>query len=304
MEEIWKDIIIEKNGVIYDYTGYYQISNMGRVRSLNYLRSKKTKILKPRNNGNDYLKIYLCKDKEHETFYIHRLVANAFVENDNPLEKTQINHKDEDRKNNIYTNLEWCTQKYNCNYGNHNKKMLSSRIKNGQTTKVICLNDYKIFDTVHEALRYYGICANIHRCCRGEAEYAGIHPITGDELFWVFEDDFKKGNYIQQYPKKVIGTNKKTGEIKIFNNASEAGKWLGKDSNNISKCCRGGLKTAHGYYWQHVEIFRTSNLLEISYLENRGFHYIEYKSLEFGEELTYILDERLKEILEEYYEIC
>lgn len=107
MKEIWKDII--------DFEGYYQISNYGRVKSLKRiitmkngrLRPIKERILSPKSKDNDYLFILLCKDGNQSPFYIHRLVAIHFI--DNPLNKEYVNHKDGDKTNTYYKNLEWAT---------------------------------------------------------------------------------------------------------------------------------------------------------------------------------------------------
>lgn len=101
-KEIWKDID--------DYEGFYQVSNLGRVRSLdNWIWNgtgfflKPGKVLIPRKTKTGYLRVQL-KGKD---FYIHRLVATTFI--DNPLNFPQVNHKDENKANNEVSNLEWCT---------------------------------------------------------------------------------------------------------------------------------------------------------------------------------------------------
>lgn len=96
--EIWKDIK--------DYEGLYWVSNLGRVKS-------KRKILKPING--EYLKVGLSKNGKQKTFTIHRLVAQEFV--NNPKNKPQVNHKDENKHNNNSNNLEWVTFQENMNYG-------------------------------------------------------------------------------------------------------------------------------------------------------------------------------------------
>ena len=111
MEEQWKDIIIEKNGVTYDYTGLYQVSNLGRVRSLGNDKTRKERILKPKINNKGYLQVILCKNGKVKTFLVHRLVATAFIPNPDNL--PVVNHRDENPLNNCVDNLEWCTQKYN-----------------------------------------------------------------------------------------------------------------------------------------------------------------------------------------------
>lgn len=93
------------------YEERYMISNMGRVRS-------RTKILKA-NTGNTYAQVILNNgDVRHrKTVTVHRLVAEAFVDNPLPNEYKYINHKDENKRNNKADNLEWCTAKYNLTYG-------------------------------------------------------------------------------------------------------------------------------------------------------------------------------------------
>ena len=117
MEEIWK--------AIEGYEGKYEVSNLGRVRSLdrtiiggayNSPMFRKGTILKPQPKGySGYVGLRLCKDGKGENVYIHRLVAKAFIPNpDNLLD---VNHKDENKKNNRADNLEWVTRKENINYG-------------------------------------------------------------------------------------------------------------------------------------------------------------------------------------------
>lgn len=111
MEEIWKDIR--------GFEGIYQVSNMGRVRSLDRWsnderhRRLKGKILKPNKDRYGYLKIGLL-NKVRITYQVHRLVALHFVSG--YKEGLIVNHKDEDRSNNQADNLEWCTQQYNLRY--------------------------------------------------------------------------------------------------------------------------------------------------------------------------------------------
>ena len=106
MKEVWKDVV--------GYEGLYQVSNLGNVRSVNWGKRgySKNLYLKPHNKG--YLQVELFKDKKRKMFMVHRLVAQAFVENANnfPL----VNHKDENKANNNANNLEWCDNSYNVCY--------------------------------------------------------------------------------------------------------------------------------------------------------------------------------------------
>ena len=113
--EVWK--------TIKDYPDY-MVSNTGKVKSLDrYLkqpksgfRKKEGRILSPMINKKGYPYVHLSKDGKSVSKRIHRLVAEAFIPNPDNL--PIVNHKDEDKTNNHVSNLEWCTNKYNSNYGN------------------------------------------------------------------------------------------------------------------------------------------------------------------------------------------
>lgn len=112
MNEIWRNIE--------GFDGKYQVSNQGRIRSMWRNNQYKTHIgtptiLKLITHRQGYLYVLLSKDGKQTKHYIHRLVAEAFLPNPNNL--PQINHKDENKSNNIVDNLEWCDGKYNSNYG-------------------------------------------------------------------------------------------------------------------------------------------------------------------------------------------
>lgn len=119
MIEIWKDIE--------GYEGVYQISSLGRVRSLNYNHTGEIKIIKLQDNGKGYLRAHLHKNNKTKKYMVHRLVAQAFIPNPDNL--PFINHKDENSHNNTLNNLEWCTHEYNINYGTRTKKANQSKSK-------------------------------------------------------------------------------------------------------------------------------------------------------------------------------
>ena len=112
MEEIWKDVE--------GYEGLYKVSNLGNVLSLSYGRSGKQKALKPKTNNEGRLWVALAWKGKPKPFLIHRLVANAFI--DNPNNYPQINHIDENPKNNCVENLEWCTGEYNIRFYYNKRK--------------------------------------------------------------------------------------------------------------------------------------------------------------------------------------
>lgn len=116
MKEIWKAIKIP------EVEGKYEISNLGRVKSLARFDTRgvwrKEKFLKPRKNKSTqkgyYLHVCLCNGGWQKNFKIHRLVAQAFIPN--PLGKSEVNHKDGVKTNNVVTNLEWNTHTENCQH--------------------------------------------------------------------------------------------------------------------------------------------------------------------------------------------
>ena len=116
MKETWKPIP--------GYEDRYEISNLGNVASLCYARGSNRRILKQSINTWGYSQVTLSKDKTKTNRVIHRLVAEAFIENPNNYK--QINHIDENKGNNRADNLEWCDSKYNVNYGERTTKASNS----------------------------------------------------------------------------------------------------------------------------------------------------------------------------------
>ena len=175
--ELWRDIKFVNNGKVYDYTGIYQISSKGRVKQLAYTDAKgnkrKEKIMKNKKDKHGYLFIALTKNYKRNYFSIHRLVALCFIPNPNNL--PQVNHIDENKLNNTIGNLEWCTSKYNINYGNHNERVVTTKkAKRLYKTKNVCIPIpvYCITnDTVYESATKAAIQLNldssqITKCCR------------------------------------------------------------------------------------------------------------------------------------------
>jgi hypothetical protein len=165
MNEIWKDIP--------NYEGLYQISNLGRVKSLPKNASNQyttERILKPSQPKNDYCRVILTRNKKHKSFYIHRLVASVFIPN--PNNYLVVNHKDENKHNNKVDNLEWCTPYYNQTYGTKN---IRSALKRKTPIYQYDLkgNFIKKWDSIKEAqdtLKVY----NISNCLKGQSRYKNV----------------------------------------------------------------------------------------------------------------------------------
>ena len=156
MMEIWRDIE--------GYKGLYQVSNKGRVKSL-YKGSER--ILRPGIESSGYYNIILCNDSVRKTFRLHRLVAEAFIPN--PYNKPQVNHKDENKKNNCVENLEWCDRVYNINYGTRNERISRKILQYSRSGEFI-----REWPSALEVERILGI-ANSHiiACCKDKRKSAG-----------------------------------------------------------------------------------------------------------------------------------
>ena len=149
------------------YEGLYKVSDKGQILSLNYKGKGVEKILSNKPNaGNKYWAITLVKDGIQKTFMVHRLVAEAFIPNPNNL--PQINHKDENGKNNDVSNLEWCSRSYNMNYGTRAEKQ-SKKVKKAVIQLSMDGNFIREWEGGCDAEEYYNkrTAQNIGRCCRG-----------------------------------------------------------------------------------------------------------------------------------------
>lgn len=216
MREIWKDIK--------GYEELYQVSNLGRVKSLpNRYYRKEGKILTNKVTANGYCHLRLSKNGVAKNYLVHRLVAQAFIPNPNKL--PIINHKDEIKTNNIVwinddgsidyskSNLEWCDAKYNVNYGNGTIKRVRTNQENGTYQKIGEINrrnfsipivnmiTYDIYPSTREAERATGIDnRQINNCLKGRQnttkgytwEYLENVPLLGSSIVYRRIDKYKK----------------------------------------------------------------------------------------------------------------
>lgn len=162
-KEVWKDIE--------EYEGQYQVSDQGRVRSLPNQTNKTIRILKPQTLPTGYLYVILCKDGKVKHYYIHRLVAQAFIPNDDPEHKTQCNHKSEEKWLNTVENLEWVSAKENSNWGTGKERSHQKRRK--QIKQMDLENNViKIWSSIYEAGQNGFNIGSISSCCLGKRKTA------------------------------------------------------------------------------------------------------------------------------------
>lgn len=162
MKEIWKDIK--------GYENIYQVSSLGRVKSLDkqiirsngYKQTFKSRLLKPALSNNNYLTVALCNNGKQKTHTVHRLVAETFIENKNNYKC--INHIDENKQNNRVDNLEWCTYKYNNCYNDKAKNTRKRIYQYSKDNKFI-----KEWDGIINIQKELNISRNcITRVCKGK----------------------------------------------------------------------------------------------------------------------------------------
>ena len=198
MTEIWKTAVYD--GEIYE--GLYKVSNLGKILSLNYRNTGKAELMNPVEIENGYLTVGFWKNGKYKMCYVHRLVAETFL--DNPENKPCINHKiegDKGKKMNMVifnedgtidkerTTIEWVTPKENSNYATRNERV-SKAMTNGKLSKrVIQLSlsgDFiKEWPSTRECGRNGFRHSNVAACCRGEIpHYKGF--------LWMFADDYKE----------------------------------------------------------------------------------------------------------------
>lgn len=203
--EEWRDIT--------EFTGY-QVSNMGRIRSLDRIVSYTNKlgkevkltisgqIISLRQHKRDkYLKLRIRNNSKRIVLSVHRLVAKAFLPNPNNL--YTINHKDEDRTNNKVTNLEWMSIKDNDNYGRRNTNIRKARLKQYKDIKFAKAIDNIVINVYDDILKIKDenktiVYKYLYAACMEHKQYKGYYwYIINDEQYKRLSDELS----IIQWPK-------------------------------------------------------------------------------------------------------
>lgn len=191
MKEEWKDIK--------GYENYYQISNLGRIKSSIWFNGHeyihREKILKPQNNK--YLTVRLAKNKKIKQYTIHRLVAIHFIENKE--NKPYVNHIDGNKHNNRVDNLEWCTAKENTNHAYNNG--LIKKITN-KKKEAILNNVKKAWGKNRKRVRQYDLKGNLIREYKSVSEAGKINNIPFSNISNCCRKNVHTaGGYIWKYAK-------------------------------------------------------------------------------------------------------
>ena len=249
-EEIWKDVV--------GWEGLYQVSSLGRVKSLPRLNRtptttyiSKERLLTPQLSKGGYYRVVLSKDGKSKHFFIHRLVAEAFIGVNKGM---TINHKDEDKSNNRADNLEYMTRAENVRYGTGIKRSAASR----KISPKICIavNQYSIDGhfikryissmSAIEENNWKGCGCRILLSCRRK-----LHTAYG--YVWRFDGDtdasFKKGTNA----RKVLQFDKNGMLIGEYDSLESASIQTNSQKGHICSCCQGKRKTTNGFIWRYKE---------------------------------------------------
>ena len=187
------EIIEQWRTAVYDgelYEGLYKVSNLGRILSLDYNHTGKPGLMGP-NENKGYLRVVLCKNGEYKKCYVHRIVAETFLEN--PENLPQVNHKDENKTNNFVflnedgsinkekSNLEWKSHRDNINHGTRNErvaKALSKKVLQLSLTGELI----REWESTQECGRNGFNQGNVASCCNGKKpQYKGF--------IWMYKED-------------------------------------------------------------------------------------------------------------------
>lgn len=236
MEEIWKTV----DG----YEGY-QISSLGRLRKekngrFYYLKQSKRWSQHKEKSGCYYMEYALYKNGKRKTFAVHRLVATAFIPNDNNY--PVVNHKNGIKDDNRVDNLEWCTHKQN---SIHAYCVLNVTKNYGEiiqyTKDGLLVKEYNCPSAAAFELKIS--VGNIIRCAKKQRAVAGGY-------IWRFKDDNENVEYINNRDKSIVMLNKYGDFVMTFDNIVSAAKYVNKSESNISSCCLGKTISAGGYIWR------------------------------------------------------
>lgn len=287
--EEWQDVGVVK-GV--DFTGMFEVSNKGRVKSLDRLVTfidgrqrwfhERLREFNTTNCG--YKEVTFSKSGEKPIcVLVHRLVALHFVPNLDPEHKTQVNHIDENKTNNCVENLEWMTPKENCNYGTRNERFIKA-----QSIPIVQLdidgNFIREWSSAGEADKYVGGRAHISGCV------AGTEGTYGD-CIWFSKEDYNK---LSKEEIKQIAENKKNEKYRInevmqfdmdkrlvnkWVNAAEPEKY-GYGNTSINQCIRNKVYIYKDWFWITTKEYNSLTQTDFNKLFDRKILEFEEKKKE------------------------
>lgn len=223
MEEVWKDVV--------GYEGLYQVSNLGRVRSLDRIvngNRLKGKILSQVKDTKGYLFLRLSKNGNSKRFLVHRLIAEAFIPR---IEgKNYIDHINGIRDDNRIENLRWCTHQENDSFPL--SRLHRSQAKMGNQ-----------------------VWLGKHHTEESKKKISEARKGKKNPNYWKnLSDENKRKIQAAAYEKNRVEIEQYTKEgklVKVWGSIASAARALGLCKSNIHKCCNGKNKSSGGFVWKY-----------------------------------------------------
>lgn len=262
MEEKWRAVI--------GYEGLYEVSNLGNIRSVDKVsrmpcngeratKVVKGKLLKPYESGNGYFKIALVKDGKSRKHFVHRIVADAFLQN--PGNCSVVNHIDFNRRNNKVDNLEWCSQRENLLHG-------TLRLVEGLDYKDLRIGRFDkdgnlvdVWSSLSKIEETLGICkTDVLACCRGrlKSSYGYIwRYVNSRNEQYLFDGMEEKYQY--KKTRELLQIDLDGTVIEKYISAADAQRKTRICSSSILEVAHkkarksGERKTAGGYIWRFAD---------------------------------------------------
>lgn len=257
MEEIW--------AWIPGYETAYEVSSTGRVRSyldrFGFDRCKRLEIPEILEQGiseKGYYYVRLMgKDGKQHKRYINNLMGKAFLPN--PENKTDVNHIDGNKANNVLSNLEWTTHAENMQHairtGLWDHKASLAKALDAWRRKVYCYETDEIFDSTDSAAKYFGVAKGaITCCCQGKFHNVNGHHLCYQEDIPWLQRNIEDIKAIEGNKRRLKAINVKTGEERIFDSRQAASKELGIQDSGISNVIAGRIHQTGGWYFEDMPI--------------------------------------------------
>ena len=224
-QEIWKPVV--------GYEGFYEVSDLGRFKSLNYRNTRKEGFLKPSPDYKGYLHVGLSKNGKQESCLVHIIVWQIF--NGKIPDGKEIDHIDGNPSNNCLENLRCVPHKENCNNPvtiKRHKQAANKRAQDPEWQK----NHAEAMQKLYQ-----------------DPEWQKNHAETMQKLYQDPEWRRKQAEATRKACCKPVDQFTTDGQfVKRWPGAREAARELGIGSSHITKCCKGRKKTIGGFKWQYA----------------------------------------------------
>lgn len=239
----------------YPSIDFLQANQFGEVRTVDHYVSRsngrkqfvKGHVLKQYVNEDGYMQVEFSMNGKHINLRVHRVVATCFLLN--PENLPEVNHKDNNPKNNSASNLEWCNHEYNIAYRKKYGIALNRQVF------AVNLKTFKMsfFESQNEAARQLGISTgHINSVLKGRLKQTGGYWFTEDKSK-VTEEKIRKIRNNARFFGGMFAVNLKTEEVSFFESQTEAAQQLGVYQTSICRVLKGRYKKTGGYWFCNAD---------------------------------------------------